>query len=209
MLRTNDKINWFNIPCIVSFFALFLSFISIIQLLNNHFYVSFSLILFAFILDAFDGMLARRMHLESDFGRYLDSHVDVFIYLIYPSFVYLYYFNLGGYFALAVIFIYLASGIFRLARFTLQGFITTPETNSRAYTGLPVYFNHFPILILLLLRQYEMPYFKYIAYAVIILNSVLLISKIKVPKPKSIFLYAILLFIVACLMLWIGVYAKS
>ena len=41
------------------------------------------LLVFAFILDAVDGPLARRLHQESEIGSRLDSYADVAIYIVF------------------------------------------------------------------------------------------------------------------------------
>ncbi|MDO8804139.1 MAG: CDP-alcohol phosphatidyltransferase family protein, partial [Elusimicrobiota bacterium] len=79
-----EKAGWLNLPNALSFCALLCACAAILLLLRGDFYLSFALALVALVLDMFDGMLARRLGLESEFGRQLDSHVDVFIYLLYP-----------------------------------------------------------------------------------------------------------------------------
>ena len=116
-MRMNKVKSIMNIPNMITFMALFLSWTGIIFLLNDKFYVSFSLILVAFVLDAVDGYLARRLGQESDFGRQLDGHVDVFVYLLYPALSYYYFFGLRDAVSFLVIFTYMAFGIFRLVRF--------------------------------------------------------------------------------------------
>lgn len=196
--------NNFNLPNLISFSALFLSWIGIVILLNRQFYISFAVILLAFILDALDGFFARKFNQESNFGRQLDSHVDVFIYLLYPALSFYLFFGLVDVISLMVIFIYLSTGIFRLVRFNTIGYVTCSNKKDDAYLGLPVFFNHFPLLMFLAL--YKIKYFYLIAQITILLNSFLMVSKIHFPKPKNIWPFVTLLLLTAGLMIYLGLY---
>lgn len=189
---------WLNWPNALSFGALLTAWAALLLLLRGFFYLSFSLALAALVLDAFDGMLARRLRQESEFGRQLDSHVDVFIYLLYPALAFYLPLGLRSWPATACISIFLAAGIFRLVRFTLQGFAAT-EAGARAYSGMPVYFNHLLLLALLALKLYSVPYFDAIACGALLAAAGLMVSKVKVPKPVSVPAFAALLLGVAAL----------
>lgn len=208
MSRINN-LKFTVLPNAISFLALLLSWAGIIFLLNNQFYFSFVLILLAFILDAFDGLLARKLRQESDFGRQLDSHVDVFIYLLYPALSFYLFFGLQDVSSLIIIFIYLAAGIFRLVRFNTTGYVSSSNKNYDAYLGLPVFFNHLPILIFLVLKLYRTEYFYLVAHITILLNSFLMASKFHFPKPKNIWPFVILLLFIACTMAYLGIYATD
>jgi len=100
--------------------------------------------------------------------------------------------------ATACISVFLAAGIFRLVRFTLQGFAAT-EGGARAYSGMPVYFNHLLLLALLALRLYGVPWFEPLACAALLGAAALMVSTVKVPKPVSVPAFAALLLGVAAL----------
>jgi len=187
---------WLNLPNALTFCALFGACAAILLLLRGWFYLSFSLALAALVLDAFDGMLARKMGLESEFGRQLDSHVDVFIYLLYPALAFYLFLGMKDVFSVLVLFVFLAAGLFRLVRFTLRGFDSLPG-GGRAYFGLPVYYNHLLLLALVALKVYHAPGFGYIAAGAVLADSALMASTIKVPKPVSVVSFAAVLLLVA------------
>ena len=195
-----------SLPNAISFCALFFSWISILLLLNGRFYLSFSLALAAFILDALDGFLARRLGQESPFGRQLDGFIDVFVFLIYPALAFYFYFGLKGPIFAIIIFGYLATGIFRLARFNMTGFITLSEEKQLSYSGLPVFCNHITILLLLVLRQFLGGYFFLSAGALLVLNSILMIQKFPFPKPKTLWPFILLILLVSATMAWMEFY---
>ena len=195
-----------SLPNVVSFVALFFSCISILLLLNGRFYFSFSFVLLAFILDALDGYLARRLGQESSFGRQLDGFVDVFIFLIYPVLAFYLFFGLKDMISTTILFGYIATGIFRLARFNMTGFATTPERDQMSYPGLPVFCNHITILFLLALRQFSGTYFFLIADTLLVLNSILMVQKFPFPKPKTLWPFILLILLVSVTMAWIEFY---
>ena len=195
-------------PNVISLMALFLSWMSIVILLSDRFYLSFSVVLIAFIMDALDGYVARRLKKESSFGRQLDGYVDVFIFLIYPALSFYLFFGLRDVVSIIIVFIYIAAGIFRLARFNVTGFLTVKNKEHLSYPGLPVFFNHLTILILLALNWLPVKYFFPIAYIIILLNSLLMVLKFPFPKPRSIWPFVLLLLLVSCTMFYLGIYAN-
>ncbi|GGA32731.1 CDP-diacylglycerol--serine O-phosphatidyltransferase [Psychrobacillus lasiicapitis] len=92
-------------------------------------------VLFIFIaglLDRFDGMVARKFHLESELGKQLDSMSDIISFGVAPALLLyslvLQEFSTAG---MAITIIYIACGAFRLARFNIS------EANG-FFTGLPI-----------------------------------------------------------------------
>ncbi len=92
-------------------------------------------VLFIFIaglLDRFDGMVARKFHLESELGKQLDSMSDIISFGVAPALLLyslvLQEFSTAG---MVITIIYIACGAFRLARFNIS------ESNG-FFTGLPI-----------------------------------------------------------------------
>ncbi|WP_250657932.1 CDP-alcohol phosphatidyltransferase family protein [Alkalimarinus coralli] len=100
-----------------------------------------SLLYIAMLIDAFDGILARKLGYESEFGRYLDSFVDVLDYLIVPGFI-LYFWGFNGVFEGMLIILVLCCGILRLSVFNQSGNVKD-ENGNLAYLGMPVFWLNF------------------------------------------------------------------
>lgn len=173
------------LPNLVSFIALFLAWAGILLLLNGRFYFSFSLILLAFIADFADGYLARRQHLETSLGRHLDSHVDTFVHLIYPALAGYLFVGLRDLLSVGILFVFLACGIYRLARFDAAGYISRPG-GAQAYAGLPVVFSHLALLIVVALKALAVPHLAGAANGLILLTAVLMVQSFPFPKPRRI-----------------------
>ena len=121
--------------------------LAVAALLEKQFYLATGCLFIAMLGDALDGMFARRLKLERNFGRYLDGFMDVLIYLVTPSLLlYMHGFNAGwSVFLLPMI----ACGCTRLAVFNDIGNIQ--ESNGLAYLGMPVFWSVFILAGYLLL----------------------------------------------------------
>lgn len=205
MYETN-KTKLLTYPSMISFLALFLAWIAITLLLNSYFYFSVSVILIAFVCDTLDGFLARKLNQESAFGRDLDSHVDVFIYLLYPALSFYTVFGLNDFKSVTVIFLYLAAGIFRLIRFNASGSVTIGEKGHTAYIGLPVYYNLIMIPVFLALNLIKIKGFVIIADTLIVVNAVLMVIRAYFIKPKNIWPFIISVAVIAVLAAVFGMY---
>jgi CDP-diacylglycerol--serine O-phosphatidyltransferase len=199
ILPTNNQMpkRYLNTATILTFIALAFAWAAIILLLNDKFYLSWFLALLAFIFDTFDGWVARKFDQVSEFGRQLDGQVDVFIYLIYPGLVFYLFFGLDSFISLAIIFLFICAGIFRLLRFNLQGY-KEQSGDKKFYVGFPVVFSHLLILIFLLFKFLSFSSFSLIADILLLTLSLLMVTKVPVYKPKNIFW---LVFGLACLAL--------
>ncbi|NRD75914.1 CDP-diacylglycerol--serine O-phosphatidyltransferase [Bacillus sp. BRMEA1] len=94
--------------------------------------LSLLLIFVAALADRFDGMIARKFHIESDLGKQLDSMSDIISFGVAPALL-LYQgilHEFGGPGSFFTIF-YIGCGAFRLARFNIS------ESNGY-FTGLPI-----------------------------------------------------------------------
>jgi CDP-diacylglycerol--serine O-phosphatidyltransferase len=119
---------------LLTYTTLALGFISIIFSLREHFTFACWAIIIAGIFDGLDGQVARRNPIPSEFGKQLDSLVDVIAFAVAPTvlgYAFLYHkFYLG---AMLALFIYLSCSVARLAKYNL-----TPREQMRYYFyGLP------------------------------------------------------------------------
>lgn len=111
---------------------LFLGGFSIIVCINGNFNLSLLLIFIAALTDRFDGMVARKLNVESELGKQLDSMSDIISFGVAPALL-LYQGILiefgapGAFFSI----FYISCGAFRLARFNIS-------ENNGYFTGLPI-----------------------------------------------------------------------
>lgn len=105
---------------------------AILCILKNEFNLGLLLIFLAAFADRFDGMVARKMNIESEFGKQLDSMCDIISFGVAPALL-IYQTILDDFGAPGAIFtiIYIACGASRLARFNIT-------ENNGYFTGLPI-----------------------------------------------------------------------
>jgi CDP-diacylglycerol---serine O-phosphatidyltransferase len=134
------------------------------------------------LCDALDGLLARRFHWESDFGKQLDSLCDTIIFLIAPV-VALRALGARGLLSSLALLAMVGAGLLRLARFTITGNVETER--GRAYVGMPSFYSHFAVVGLVLVHACAPRLFEPALIAVLLPMSWLFVSRWTFPKPKN------------------------
>lgn len=114
--------------------SLLFGFVSIIFSLESHFTFGCWAIILSVIFDGLDGQIARKNPTPSEFGKELDSLVDVISFGIAPSILgYVFVYRDFYLFATSALFIYLFCSVFRLAKYN----ITLKEKLVDYFYGLP------------------------------------------------------------------------
>ena len=186
-MTDKNLINQLAPPDYASLLAVFLSWAAIILLLKHLFFASLGVAIFALVADMLDGWLARRGS-TSPFGKYLDSFVDVILYLLYPA-LFLYLLGLDDAISLVTLGIFIAAGVLRLARFTADGF--EEDENQRYYIGMPVFWNLLWLYVVFLVStRWPVAEKELLLVAGLLLVCWLMVSSIKFPKPVG---YGVLL----------------
>ncbi len=146
---------------------------AIIFTLKGELNLSLLLIFIAALADRFDGLVARKFHIESELGKQLDSMSDIISFGVAPALL-LYQgilFEFGAPGSFFTVF-YIGCGAFRLARFNIS-------ENNCFFTGLPIT----AAGCLLTLSFLAIPYLPYQAFFfIIIILSLLMISPFKLKK---------------------------
>ena len=126
------------LPNILTLGGVCLGISSIKFSIDGNYSLAVTLILFAAILDALDGRIARLIKGTSEFGKELDSLTDFVSFGIAPVFV-LYFWDLNKYGKLgwAITLIYSVCCVLRLARFNLTKIEETQEWKNNFFEGIP------------------------------------------------------------------------
>ncbi|GAB2465691.1 CDP-diacylglycerol--serine O-phosphatidyltransferase [Conyzicola lurida] len=134
--------------------------------------------LLAFLLDMVDGYIARRCKVSSEFGRQLDSMIDVINYSVYAAVLSSFYLA-PGILGWALGFVIVATGILRLLRFNIEGF--TDDEPIKYYRGIVVVHLSLAAITLLLLKQW-LGDVALLSVVVLVVLSVLQLSLIRIRK---------------------------
>ena len=172
------------IPNIISMTSLFLGFLSILNSFIDNYLLACYFILIAAILDSLDGAVARALGVSSEFGKELDSLVDLVSFCLAPSIlVYiLYYQNMPGISGEVIAFAPLLLGVIRLAQFNVSD-----GDGISYFKGLPTTFNAIFICSLIIYvdsvrltnPQYSDPR---LLLPIIMASSFLMVTKVRYSK---------------------------
>lgn len=145
----------------------------------------------AFLLDMLDGFVARRLGVSSEFGRQLDSFIDVINYSLYAAVLSSFYIA-PGILGWSVGFVIVATGILRLIRFNIEGF--TDDEPIKYYRGIVVCHLSLAAIVFLLFDQiFEgAPWVAVLGSVVLVVLSLLQLTLIKIRKTGRQALWAAL-----------------
>ncbi|MGW9607500.1 CDP-diacylglycerol--serine O-phosphatidyltransferase, partial [Heyndrickxia sporothermodurans] len=138
--------------------------------INGQLNLSVILIFIAALADRFDGLIARKLNIESDLGKQLDSMSDIVSFGVAPAILlYQGVLHSFGYPGLFFTVFYIGCGAFRLARFNItesNGFFTgLPITAAGclatlSYLALPILPSHLYLFIILILALFMIASFR-------------------------------------------------
>ncbi len=186
----SSKKTRYLLPNILTLGGVCLGISSIKFSIDGNFNLAVTLILFAAILDALDGRIARLIKGTSEFGKELDSLTDFVSFGIAPVFI-LYFWELNKYGKLgwAIALVYSVCCVLRLARFNLTKIYNNQEWKNNFFEGVPSPAGGLLILMPLI---YELSDFKFnfevkqFTPYLTILVALLLVSKIPTLSFKKI-----------------------
>ncbi|MBN3556233.1 CDP-diacylglycerol--serine O-phosphatidyltransferase [Fictibacillus nanhaiensis] len=106
--------------------------LALLFMISGDLKLGFILIFLAGLFDRFDGMVARKLNIESEFGKQLDSLCDLISFGIAPAFL-IYQVALHQFGVPGIIFtiIFIVCGAIRLARFNITEF-------TGSFVGVPI-----------------------------------------------------------------------
>ena len=180
-LVTSKKTRYL-LPNILTLGGVCLGISSIKFSIDGNYSLAVTLILFAAILDALDGRIARLIKGTSEFGKELDSLTDFVSFGIAPVFI-LYFWELNKYGKLgwAITLLYSVCCVLRLARFNLNKIEESQEWKNNFFEGIPSPAGGLLILMPLILSLSDFNNYldlRFLVPYITITVSVMLISKI-------------------------------
>ena len=179
-LVTSKKTRYL-LPNILTLGGVCLGISSIKFSIDGNYSLAVIFILFAAILDALDGRVARLIKGTSEFGKELDSLTDFVSFGIAPIFI-IYFWELNNYGKLgwAITLIYSVCCVLRLARFNLTKISEQQSWKNNYFEGVPSPAGGLLILMPLILELANLNYnydFKSFTPYFTILVAILLVSK--------------------------------
>ena len=171
------SLNWIDVLTLGS---LLLSSLGLLFAFQEALTLAIGFMLLSMFVDMIDGLIARRMKLESEFGKYLDSFCDTFTYALLPLFI-LYQFGMQDVLSLSAFFAYLSCGLLRLSRFNIIG---TIEDEGVAYhVGLQVIWSHLLVVLAFPTWRWLGEWARYPLVIILFMMSIFMIRNLRFPKP--------------------------
>ncbi|MDC0426378.1 CDP-diacylglycerol--serine O-phosphatidyltransferase [Pelagibacteraceae bacterium] len=196
----SSKKTRFILPNLLTIIGVCLGISSIKFALDENYSLAVTFIVFASILDALDGRIARMIKGTTEFGKELDSLTDFVSFGIAPAFI-LYFWELKNYGKIgwAITLIFSVCCVLRLARFNLTKISEDAEWKLNYFEGVPSPAGAGLVLLPLVYELSELKFnidVKSLTPFFVIIVALLLISKIptfslkkiKVSSQLSIFL---------------------
>lgn len=152
----------------ISLISAMIAFLSIIVIFRiGNYYIASLLLIICVILDFIDGRVARALGHANDFGKNIDSLVDIIAFGVAPA-IFMQQF-LSGYLVFLPCLIILA-GIYRLARYNIL--------DNKEFVGMPITTNGL-IIPLVYLTGFFIPN---VLIILSIILPILMVSKIRIKK---------------------------
>lgn len=177
--------NHFNIANLLTFINITMGVIAIYLIsVDNYFWA----IVAAWIggaFDIFDGKVARKFKLSTEFGIQVDSFADFVSFVLVPSFLVFQsiFAPLQGvifYLAAPVFIFYIISGLRRLIQFNIDADAGSVE---KYFTGVPTPLGAILMWLVYLGWNYELITNSYLLLILTLVIAYLLNSKVKIPHP--------------------------
>jgi len=169
-------------PSALTIFNLSVGFLSLLASMHGHFLTAGWLIVLAAVIDGLDGVMARLTGTSSHFGVELDSLADAVSFATATSLLFtLWSIQELGRVAVALGFIFLSAGVFRLARYNL---LQARQKNRTFYVGLTV--PSASLFVVAMFMTFPEPlghfYYKFFLILMMPLLSFLMVSRIHYPN---------------------------
>ena len=173
----NHIINYLNIPDLLTLMNAVCGILSIFFAIDGRLITAMLLLIGSGLFDLFDGKLARKMNITTEFGKQLDSFSDLVSFIIAPAVIAYVMLDDIALLKMLVLLYFIVSGILRLARYNVSGLIE----DNKAFEGMPVPFSL--VILVLFLWAVQTGIYHQIAVLLFFAQGILMTSVLKVKKP--------------------------
>lgn len=195
----------YNKSVILTYIGGIFALIGMIFAILDNLQYSFICLMLAGICDLFDGKVARmckRTDIEKEFGKQIDSLVDVFSFVALPSVIAIKLFLDMNILLCIIIILYILCGIIRLAWFNI---ISSKEEDIKYFIGVPVAYIAVVVPIIYAIDILFKLNIDFIYPIVYMIFAVLFVLNIKVPKPRKMayIVFIALAILISLILFWV------
>ena len=195
----------YNKSVILTYIGGIFALIGMIFAILDNLQYSFICLMLAGIYDFFDGKISRmckRTDIEKEFGKQIDSLVDVFSFVALPSVIAIKLFLDMNILLCIIIILYILCGIIRLAWFNI---ISSKEEDIKYFIGVPVAYIAVVVPIIYAIDILFKLNIDFIYPIVYMIFAVLFVLNIKVPKPRKMayIVFIALAILISLILFWV------
>ena len=195
----------YNKSVILTYIGGIFALIGMIFAILDNLQYSFICLMLAGICDLFDGKVARmckRTDIEKEFGKQIDSLVDVFSFVALTSVIAIKLFLDINILLGIIIILYILCGIIRLAWFNI---ISSKEEDIKYFIGVPVAYIAVVVPIIYAIDILFKLNIDFIYPIVYMIFAVLFVLNIKVPKPRKMayIVFIALAILISLILFWV------
>ena len=177
--------NHFNIANLLTFINITMGVIALYLITVDNYFWAIVAAWIGGAFDIFDGKVARKFKLSTEFGIQVDSFADFVSFVLVPSFlvfqaIFAHKEGLVFYLAAPVFIFYIISGLRRLIQFNIDADAGSVE---KFFTGVPTPLGAILLWLVYLAWAYEILVNGYIILLLTLLIAYLLNSRVKIPHP--------------------------
>jgi len=179
MLSPDFRLRWLA-PNLITAANITVGFLSMLAAAEGEFESAVYLLILAVLLDLFDGKVARKLNVTSEFGQEMDSFSDAVSFCAAPAFLaHAAILRSLGAMGVMVAVAYLLAGVLRLARFNLT---SDAHSKARSTTGVPTPVGAGYVMALVLMRdQISAP----VSALVVLILAGLMVSRLHLPEFRG------------------------
>lgn len=179
MLSPDSRLRWLA-PNLITAANITVGFLSMLAAAEGEFESAVYLLILAVLLDLFDGKVARKLNVTSEFGQEMDSFSDAVSFCAAPAFLaHAAILRSLGAMGMMVAVAYLLAGVLRLARFNLT---SDAHSKARSTTGVPTPVGAGYVMALVLMRdQISAP----VSALVVLILAGLMVSRLHLPEFRG------------------------
>ena len=174
------------LPNMITLTSLFIGLLGILWAIDGKFVYSAIAIIMSGIFDGLDGKVARMTHTSSAFGVQLDSLADLVVFGVSPALtMYLWQLQEMNNYGKVAMFLYIACGALRLARFNVQ----SEYASKKFFIGLPIPLAAVTLATFILFQKYMptalLPYLDIIVLVHMYILALLMVSTVRFASFKE------------------------
>ncbi len=196
-------IRYVNPPNLMTSASILVGMAALWLIAQQHIKIGIAVYSVTFLLDTFDGIVAKKLNLSSDFGGQLDSLADVLNFCAIPVAI-TYAVGQRSWWLLTIAAFYILCGVWRLALYNVVGLNEDAASGRRFFSGIPTpHAAAWFVIVLALCHLVPLPAQEWVLAAFFLIAALLMTHSFQYPKFGVCFYALWVLEPLAVLVIWV------